>query len=251
MKNTFFIVALSVVMLNVGAVLVHAEMSQKKGIGLAEKRGFGKERLEALNVSWYYNWSPRTNISTEAQFVPMIWSRKHLNTPIEGDYVLGYNEPDHKKQSNITVEDALESWPTLASKAEFVGSPSMAGNPVTGDWFPRFMAAGPKVDFVTVHWYKGVDPKHFIKDIEAVYTKYGKPVWVTEFAPQTTNNAKLNPNKYTQEQVDRFISETVRWMESTPWVERYAIFDPGIGTCALFDENGELTATGTTYANSQ
>ncbi len=233
-----------------GPVLVHAE-SEKKGFALAEIRGFGGERLEALNVSWYYNWSYKTNISTQAQFVPMIWSRKGLNAQIGGDYVLGYNEPDLEEQSDITVEDALKSWPTLASKAEFVGSPSMAGNPVTDDWFLRFMAADPKVDFVDVHWYKGVDPQHFINDIEEVHTKYGKPVWVTEFAPQSTDSAKLNPNQYTQKQVDRFISETVHWMESTPWVERYAIFDPGIGTCALFDENSELTDTGRTYANSQ
>ena len=47
-----------------------------------------------------------------------------------------------------------------------MGSPAMAGNPVTGSWFPEFMAASPQMDFIAVHWYKGARPEKFISDIQ-------------------------------------------------------------------------------------
>jgi len=250
MKKNHFIITLFLSLFVVEAAVVHAE-SEKKGVGVDVKHSYSADQLQALNVSWYYNWSPKANIPTQAQFVPMFWNARRLNEHIDGDYVLGYNEPDHKDQANITVEDALASWPNLASKAGYVGSPGVAGNPVKGDWLPRFMAADPKVDFITVHWYKGIDPKRFIRDMEEVHDRYGKPLWVTEFSPQTISSSRREPDKYTQEQVDGFISEVIQWMESTSWVERYAWHDSRTGTSALFDENGELTETGKAYANSE
>ena len=73
----------------------------------------------------------------------------------------------------------------------------MAGNPVTGEWLPKFMESKPKVDFIPVHWYKGADHKKFIADMEAIHDKYGKPIWVTEFAPQTCSSSRKNPEKFT------------------------------------------------------
>ena len=222
-------------------------VSHKKGVGLAERRGLGIAQLEAINVAWYYNWGPTTKLHTRAQFVPMIWSTKSLDAKVAGEYVLGYNEPDHPKQANLSVREALETWPRITMKAKYVGSPAMAGNPVKGEWFPAFMRANPKVDFVTVHWYGGVDAKRFIKYVEAVHEKYGKPIWVTEFAPQTVASSAAQPNKYTQRQVDQFIDATIRWLEKTSYVQRYAWHHSYTGTSALFDETGKLTATGRKY----
>ncbi len=113
------------------------------------------------------------------------------------------------------------------------------------------MKAKPKIDFVTVHWYKGADSRHFIKDIEAMHAAYDKPIWVTEFAPQTAASSRENPDKFTQAQVDQFISEVVDWMEKTSYVHRYAWHDSRVGTSALFDDKGTLTATGKAYADAR
>jgi len=223
--------------------------SLKRGIGLPERHGFGEKHLEELHVAWYYNWGPATKLKTKALFVPMVFSMKSLDADISGDFVLGFNEPDHIKQSNISVEEAFKHWPKVARQVKHVGSPAVAGNPVTGDWLPAFMKGNPKVDFITVHWYKGVDSKHFIKDMQAVHDKYKKPIWVTEFAPQTAANSKENPTKFTQEQVNQFIADTTHWMETSPVVERYAWHDSGVGTSALFDEKGRLTDSGKAYAS--
>ena len=129
----------------------------------------------------------------------------------------------------------------------------MAGNPVTGEWLPAFMKAKPYVDFICVHWYKGADAKKFINDMEATYQFYKKPIWVTEFAPQTDESTQSNPDKYSQAEVDGFIKETTQWMEQTPYMQRYAWHSPRggkLGSSCLFDASGALTATGKTYARA-
>lgn len=222
--------------------------SQKKGLGLSESRGFSEKQLKELGVSWYYNWGAKTEIKTEIFFVPMIFSKRTVESPVSADAVLGFNEPDNSKQSDMTVQEALGLWPKVVTKGKRIGSPAMAGHPVAGDWLPQFMKPAPKVDFVTVHWYKGIQSKRFKKDMQDVFDTYKKPLWITEFAPQTTKSSKENPAKFSQAEVDTFIREVLAWMESTPFVERYAWHDAKTGTSALFDEKGNLTATGRTYS---
>ena len=219
----------------------------KKGIGLAERHGMGLAQLMALKVGWYYNWGSETKLKADEEFVPMIFRLKDAEDRVHDNIVLGFNEPDNKKQADISVSDALAAWSHVAKRAKLVGSPATAGNPLKSDWLQDFMKGEPKVDFITVHWYKGADAKHFITDMEEIHKAFGKPIWVTEFAPQTAASSEKEPGKYSQSEVDAFIRETIRWMERTAWLERYAWHDSRTGTSALFDAQGELTATGKTY----
>jgi hypothetical protein len=201
-----------------------------------------------LGVQWYYNWSSTSTIQSDATFVPMIFSPKHVDEQVSGPEVMGFNEPDKAAQANVTVDEALAAWPAVVAKADRVGAPAVAGNPVTGTWFPEFMAAQPKVDFVTVHWYKGVDASKFESDIQAVIDAYHRPVWVTEFAPQTKSDSAARPKRYSRKHVNEFIAETVAWMEAQPMVERYAWHDSTVGRSSLFNTDGTLNATGRAYA---
>lgn len=221
----------------------------KKGVGLPERKGKDEQHLALLKVSWYYNWGSQTKLKTKAQFVPMIFSLKTEapKTP-NNDFILGFNEPDHAKQSNISVKEALKHWNDVSSKGKTVISPAMAGNALTGDWLPEFMKAKVKVDAIAVHWYKGVDAKKLIKDLEEIHAKYRRPIWLTEFASQTHASSEESPDKFSQAQVNEFIREAGEWLEKTPWVARYAWHDANVGTSALFNDKGELTATGKAYA---
>jgi len=228
-----------------------SDPTDKKGVGLAESEGWADPQLQALNVAWYYTWGGASEVKTRVPFVPMIFSMRALNASHDAPLVLGFNEPDNAKQSNIRVQEALAVWPQLVSQAKRLGSPAVAGNPVSGDWLPAFMKADPKVDFVTLHWYKGADAHKFMKDVQALCNAYQKPVWVTEFAPQTAAQSRASPNKYTQAQVNQFIKESVRWMNETPCVERFAWHDAKTGTSALWDRSGNLTPTGKAYAEAR
>ena len=226
--------------------------SSKKGIGLSEKNGFNNTQLQLLNVSWNYNWGLTTAANSTVSFIPMEWGTGGLSSLGTYSNLLGFNEPDNSSQSNLTVAQAIGNWPALVSAAGKIGSPSMAGNPVTtGSWLQQFMQTtqAPKVDFITVHWYKGVDTAKFYSDMTAIYTLFNLPIWVTEFAPQTASQSSSNPSQYSQDQVNQFISATTNWMNKQTFIQRYAWHDSQAGTSAIFTTSGQLTATGSTYAS--
>jgi hypothetical protein len=226
--------------------------SPKKGVGLVESAGNSNKRLDSLGVAWYYSWGFTTSVVTNKEFVPMVPKLFSLSSVLAKPIILGFNEPDNTSQANIIVSTALANWGPIATKAVRVGGPATAGNAqTTGSWQEQFMAAKPKVDFVCVHWYKGPDSKKFVADMTAIITKYNKPIWVTEFAPQTTASSTASPTKYTQAQVDAFIKDVIAWMEQQPMVERYAWHDSKVGTSAIYDANGNLTATGKTYRDAK
>jgi len=221
----------------------------KKGIGLAESQGLGQSQLQALQVAWYYNWGPQSQIETSVPFVPMAFSPASIaKLPSNVPVVLGFNEPDNAKQSHLRVSEALAAWPMLQARAQSLGAPATAGNPLKkGSWLGEFLYAEPQADFITVHWYKGVNAKQFIEDVQALCDTYKKPVWVTEFAPQTAGDAREKPDRFTQAQVDLFMQATIIWMEESACVHRYAWHDAKLGTSKLF-EGKELSAAGKIYA---
>lgn len=225
----------------------------KKGFGLTEST-YGNSQLTALNVSWYYNWGYSTQLANPvAQFLPMVYSLNTLPSISPKPTILGFNEPDNVSQSNISVSTAIANWPTLVSNSTLIGSPATAGNPLTANsWLQQFMnwTPQPKVDFVCVHWYKGVNVNLFKNDMNNIIAMFNKPIWVTEFAPQTVSSAMSQPNKYTQAQVNTFLNSVIPWMEQHPMIQRYAYHNPKFGTCAVFDANGLLTPTGITYRDA-
>jgi hypothetical protein len=225
-----------------------AEPIAKKGFGLPERKGMDAHHLELLKVGWYYNWGDSTKLTTLVKFVPMTFSGRREPPQSKEKILLGFNEPDHLKQANLTPAEALEKWPALVAKSESIIAPALAGNPLKSEWLTAFLKADPKVDAIAVHWYKGADSARFIKDLEEIHAHFKKPLWVTEFAPQTAADSAESPTKFTQAKVNAFIEETTAFMEKTPWVQRYAWHHSGVGTSALFTKTGELTETGKAYA---
>ena len=235
--------------------------SRKKGVGLSSE--FGNEQLVALNVSWYYNWGSNSDFnSSQSDFVPMVFSGRTLKKtyPFNFSHILGFNEPDNENQANLSSSLAFQLWPQIVSKAKslkpnsaLIGSPAMAGSSLReGSWLPIFMGFKPEVDFIAVHWYKGPDAEKFKRDIKNIIDYYNLPVWVTEFAPQTTGSSRENPNKYTQNEINEFIKQTVQWMEKESMVHRYAWHNSKIdgSTSCLFKEDGTLSETGKVYSCS-
>jgi len=172
----------------------------KKGVGAWDFPGAARALTES-GASWYYTWTvnrdgiPRPRGAT---FVPMIWgptyvTPKYLNeVKHEGNVLLGFNEPDLSKESNMTVSQALQLWPQLMSTGMRLGSPAVADNAATpGSWLEQFMAGAAtdnyRVNFITLHWYGGdFDVSAAVSQlqsyIESVWNAYHKPIWLTEFA---------------------------------------------------------------------
>ncbi|PWD98915.1 glycosyl hydrolase [Marinilabilia rubra] len=241
----------------------------KKGIGMTTRLGTSwSYNVSDLKVHWHYSWgSDLLDLEPDnIDFVPMIWGKgideeriaelQALKEEGKIRYLLGFNEPDKQNQANMTVDEAIEQWPSLEEVGVPLGSPAPV-NP-TGDWMQEFMQRadenGLRVDFVCVHWYGGVNPDGLLNKLEEVYDLYGKPIWITEFAPADWDATTPEENRHSPEEVMSFMQTVLPKLEDLGYLQRYAWFsfnqDSPQGTSsALFDEDGNLTALGEFYAN--
>jgi hypothetical protein len=239
--------------------------SDKKGACLAELDA--SERIEALNVVWYYTWKPQPIKGVPLEkFVPMIWGGYRSKDELSAMYVrgkvpvlLGFNEPNLVQQAKMSVDEAIRLWPQLEPLAVRLGSPAPGG--VLGPWFERFYrlvrAKGLKMDFMAMHIYGPPDAKKFLDKVDATYQKYKLPIWITEFAVADWK-AKNKPgaNLYREEDVLAFMKTVLPELERRPYVERYAWYGAGtnmykheeLRTSRLFEKDGSLTPLGVYYA---
>jgi hypothetical protein len=238
----------------------------KKGIGHGIQNEQDWKKMKALNISWLYNWNSKIAAGQpkELEYVPMIWNGKDpkkLQTRIDGlkgqnhKTLLGFNEPDQKEQANMSVELALELWPTLMKSGLRLGSPG-AAHP-DKEWMKEFMAKAAekkyRVDFVCVHWYWEPRPADFLGKLRQLHNLYEKPLWITEFAVADWDVKPDKPHRFSEDEVADFLRKVLPELEKTPWIERYAWFPsgpkfPALTSSALFDKDGNLTKVGKVYA---
>jgi hypothetical protein len=238
----------------------------KKGLCLTTKGDDWHERLASLDCEWFYTWGSRRPPETPegVAFTPMIWGhwgddekiakagREARESGIKE--LLGFNEPDKKDQSNLSVERALKAWPLLEATGLRLGSPACV-HPDT-DWMQAFMkradTRGLRVDFVCVHTYHGPNVEALVRRLTETHRMYGKPIWITEFAVGDWEAKSVEQNRHKPEKILRFMEKALPALEKLEFVERYAWFpakpDNGaLGTSALFDEEGGLTPLGECY----
>jgi hypothetical protein len=228
----------------------------KKGAVCSLSDPFCKQKIVSLNPSWYYTWNTRGIPGLVAvPFIPMVWG-KHDIAPtamIPNSPLLGFNEPDGAQQSNISVQTALNLWPTIQASGRRIGSPATAGNPSKdGSWLDQFVKGGGTFDFTCVHWYAPPNADSFLKEVDAIWTKYQKPIWITEFA--VADWSGKFPGGFDVELVKQFMKDACAGLESRSYVERYAwktraTSDTNMGTSALFNDDGSLTELGELYAS--
>ncbi|MGE9269893.1 MAG: glycosyl hydrolase, partial [Verrucomicrobiales bacterium] len=151
---------------------------------------------ETFGVSWYYNWTPNRS-SSPAEFVPMIKGKWNVNDKtfqkIKGYpeicALLGYNEPERKKQGNLPLDHAIKLWPKVMQLAQEkgirLGSPAPSSDHEGIQYLEKFMDEVEKrdlhVDFIAAHWYGGRDIDAFERFIERLDKRYDRPIWLTEF----------------------------------------------------------------------
>jgi hypothetical protein len=241
--------------------------SPMKGVG-EYSQPHGAEVLAGLNVSWYYDWRPRPDVSEApagVEFIPMIWGPQNLNAAdlaaakaSGAGIVLGFNEPNESSQSNMTVEQALDAWPKLEALGMRLGSPAVGtGDDVKPDgWLARFMAGakqrGYRVDFLCLHPYQSsFDPetatRDLVRELTEMHDRYHLPIWVTEYAIANWEGKPVTPDAATEA---KFVRESTAAMDKLPFVERYAWFgavtdQPYFSTN---EDNGDPTPVGKAWS---
>jgi len=209
-------------------------------------------------VAWWTDWSTQ-GASGAVEFVPMFWGASSLTAalPSGARYVLGFNEPNFKSQSNLTAQQAAADWPMVEAKARAAGIPivSPAMNfcgPASScngtdpyqclkDCFAA--CTGCQVDGVAVHWYNCDLPslKDYLEPGGSLegFEQFGKPIWLTEFSCDGSATAA---------QQEAYMRAAVPYLEANPHVFRYSWFsaDP-IPNARLVNADGSPTALGLVY----
>ncbi|BCB83546.1 hypothetical protein Psuf_008590 [Phytohabitans suffuscus] len=186
----------------------------------------------------------------------MIWGTKDVNdsalaaAKAAGPYLLAFNEPDMQGQADMSVEQALDLWPRLQATGSKLSSPAVAfGGADPGGWLDRFMSGarsrGYRVDFVALHWYGGDFTTSNAVDqlrryLQAVHDRYGKPIWLTEFALIDFSGGGVRFP--TQAQQAAFMTASAKMLGGLPFVQRYAWF----GLPATDKDQTGLFSSGTT-----
>ncbi|MFJ4437607.1 sigma-70 family RNA polymerase sigma factor [Streptomyces sp. NPDC088923] len=244
--------------------------SARKGVGVWDAPG-DERGLAASGARWYYTWSasPRGIVDSGAPgFVPMIWGERNTDDATlataraNGPYLLGFNEPDMGGQANLSVERALDLWPELMAHGKILGSPAVAyGGDTPGGWLDRFMTGarerGYRVDFVAVHWYGGdfrteAAVQQLRTYLEAVHRRYGKPVWLTEFALTDFSRGVRFPSPADQA---AFLTAATKMLDTLPWLQRYAWFGlpsaAGEANTGLYRPDGSWTEAGQAFRTAR
>ncbi len=241
-------------------------LDTKKGVAVWTFDGVGKA-LARSEASWYYTWAAGHSGITSGRgvhFVPMIWGAGSVTTATlrqvkhEGQYLLGFNEPDNSGQSNMTVSQALGLWPRLAATGMKLGSPAVAAGAATpGGWLDRFMHGAKtrhyRVNFISVHWY-GADfaTRPAVRQLESylrvIHARYHLPIWLTEFALIRFGAGASFPSPRQQA---AFLTAATRMLQALSFVQRYAWFalpaTPGDGSAGLFRSGGLATTAGRAF----
>jgi hypothetical protein len=235
--------------------------------------------LQALSagVSWWYNWGPRPNSALPSNaaaqaamdYLPMLWNASYDAPSVEAyiqananiKYLLVLNEPNLVDQADMTPAQAAAEWPgyeavATATGAKIVG-PAITWGTMSGYsdpvvWLDAFIAAyqsanggrSPQIDYLAFHWYD-----YGLADQLDRLAKYGKQIWVTEFANwHSGDSAAIDTLAKQQAQM----TDMVNTCETRADVFRYAWFTGRWNSDAHFTSllgsaAGELTDLGRTY----
>ena len=239
--------------------------SAKKGAALWSTPRISSALTDS-GVSWFYDWSQTANgvSAPGVEFVPMMWGQGSVTAAnlatarAGGKVLLGFNEPDMASQSNLTVDQALSLWPQLQGTGMRLGSPAVAwGAADANGWLDRFMTGARqknyRVDFITLHWYGSDFRSAAATDqlrsyVSAVWNRYHKPIWITEYALMNFGSGPKLPSAAVQAD---FVKKSTAMLQGLSYVERYAWFafptsKDGTDGTGLY-RNGTATGPGLAY----
>jgi hypothetical protein len=211
------------------------------------------------------------NFTTQYQmdYYPMLWNGSFnaattiafLQQHPTVHYLLVLNEPNVAGQAYLTPQQAATLWPQYEAIASATGV-KLVGPQITWGtmpnysdpvaWLDAFYAAyeannkgrQPEIDYLGFHWYDyGLDSQLSRLD------KYGKQIWVTEFANWHSQNDGAQITTLAQQEAQ--MTSMVATCESRSDVFRYAWFtgriSPDPHHDSLFGATGQLTALGQDY----
>uniref|UniRef100_A0A2D3UZS7 Asl1-like glycosyl hydrolase catalytic domain-containing protein n=1 Tax=Ramularia collo-cygni TaxID=112498 RepID=A0A2D3UZS7_9PEZI len=219
-------------------------------------------------IGWYSDYNPDTPDSKGVQGVPMLWGADGSSCDVTNGrlqtfkdkvanstprLMFGFFEPDCKCQSSshMNIKETANAWNNLlvplGNRGTILGSPSMCLQKDENYLTPFQTMIDRDWDITSIHVNKP-DLKGIKADV-AHYRKYGKPIFISEFA------CVFDQRDFTpctdQGQIDGFINDAVEYFESQDDIVGYGPSNgEGLGSVWPLTRNGKLTKSGKTYLNA-
>lgn len=224
------------------------------------------QQCDLTNSTWYYNWGMHPTKDPDnpdyktynQEFVPEKWGAGGDPTTMfvlpNAPHLLGYNEPDHTEQSNVSVEKAIEEWPLLMQTGRRLGSPATTDF----SWLYNFMSQCKKrnyrVDYVVVHAYwGGKSAAEWYKDLKTVYDRTKRPIWIKEWNNGANWTKETWPSgqdaQYAKQLRD--LTAIVNMLDTCSFIERYSIYNWVEDKRMIINGSGKLTPAGEFYAGNK
>jgi len=127
-----------------------------------------------------------------------------------------------------------------------------------GGWLDQFMSGaatrGYRVDFIALHWYgsdfSAAAVGQLRNYVQAVYNRYHKPIWLTEYALTDFGSSPARFPAWSQQAA--FVTASTAMLERLPYLRRYAWFalpsNSTDGTVGLYRSGAHPTAAGRAFA---
>ena len=227
--------------------------------------GWNQDEINATNISWYYDWSAGGTPTSTIEYVPIKqhqnWpSWDEINTKEGATHLLGYNEPSHDDQANMTVQECIDGWPNHMQSGLRLGSIATDDpfNPFLQQFMDQAEALNYRVDFIPLHCYWNKPVSSWSRELDLIYENYKRPIWITEWnigANWTTPSRfpNDNPNEITDENAAFHLEEIIAVLdvlESKEYIERYSIYNwVENARKMIVDVNAEFKETNPNWEN--
>lgn len=219
------------------------------------------QALAASRVSWNYNWWIDGAHTDGFEFYPMVWGAGSSTVGMrDSKAMFTFNEPNMITAdggSAMDMELVVRLWPEMEALALQHGVSTLVGPSVAnihpGDWYNEFFQRCPecRVDAIGFHAYS-CDLQNLKWAVDAL-KKFGKPLWLTEFAcadNPTAISGNGGGSKDSSWQC-KYMQEVIPYLEGESSIARYAWFsiDSDYTGQANLVLDGRLTELGSCYNN--
>lgn len=221
------------------------------------------QQADKTQSTWYYNWGSSPTIDPanpdaktyNQEFVPEKWGAGGLWDGVysiqDATHLLGYNEPDHSEQSNVTVDKAVEEWPLMMQTGMRLGSPATTNYSWLYNFIDKCRKLNYRVDYVVVHAYwGGKSATEWYNDLKTIHERTGRPVWIKEW----NNGANWTKENWPSSQTEQYakqlrdLTAIVYMLDTCSFVERYSLYNWVEDKRMVIDKSGSLTPAGEMYA---
>ncbi|TRX71162.1 glycosyl hydrolase [Carboxylicivirga sp. M1479] len=195
------------------------------------KKGFcgSQPYADAVDATWRYDWGMNVKHTLDVEFVPEKWGGGYAGEYGEWrdvTHMLAFNEPSHTEQSNLTVAQAIEYWPSLMKSGLRLSSPAIADNGKQWLWefWDEIERLNYRVDYVVCHWYKGGrTAQQYYNYLKEIHDRTGRPIWVKEWNNGATWTNEAPPHSYEEQAKD--IGLFLNMLDTTSWIERHSLYE--------------------------